>query len=590
MKSRERGVALKSSWEHTLESLSCPKFLTALKGIRRGLEKESLRTRGDSRLATTPHPAPFGSALTHAWITTDFSESLMEFITPVDTDAEKTLEFMTDIHRYVHRHLGDELLWPVSMPCTIEKESDIELANYGQSTVGKMKTRYRRGLKSRYGSMMQAIAGVHYNFSMPDNFWPVWYQIKLERIKGDRQPLQDFISESYFGLIRNFLRLGWMIPYLFGASPAVDATFLKHIRHATHGRTNNENGHRHSNEIAQSKMPLKPIGRSSYYLPKATSLRMSDLGYGTKAQDNLDISYNSLSEFVSGLRQAASQPNPAFKKIGVKRHGEYLQLNANTLQQESELYASIRPKRVTKSDEKLSDALEARGVEYIEVRSLDVNPYAEAGIDLNQMHFLDLFLTYCLLKESPDLSREQQRIVKENHNKVAACGRDLSLKLRDGKKSRTLGEWAEDIFSDLADVARMLDKADQGERFQEALREQHRKLTNPALTPSAKMLQDMEEEDLDINALALSLAKKHHHKLLKTDYTQMRADDFAWESIVSLHKQRDIEEEEILTFNELISSHLVEYVYLNCHKPTLFFYDQHNDLQVYERFQLPSPL
>ncbi|MCP4343536.1 MAG: glutamate--cysteine ligase [Desulfobulbaceae bacterium] len=518
---------MKQSRQNTLELLSRLEFSTALKGIRRGIEKESLRVNDDSRLASTDHPAPFGSPLTHALITTDYAESLMEFITPVGTEAEETLGILADIHRHVYGHLGEEeLLWPVSMPCTIEAEDDIELARYGNSNVGKMKTIYRRGLKNRYGSMMQAIAGVHYNFSMPGNFWPVWQQIK-----GDRQPLQDFISESYLGLIRNFLRLGWLIPYLFGASPAVDSTFLKHAR---------------------SKLPLKPLGRASHYLPKATSLRMSDLGYNAKEQDNLDISYNSLTEFVCGLRKAASQSNPVFEKIGVKRHGEYRQLNANTLQQEGELYAPIRPKRVTKTGEKLSNALQSRGVEYVEVRSLDVNPYAETGIDLEQMRFLDVFLTFCLLKDSPEFSRQQQRTAQQNLNKVATCGRDLSLELLDGEKTRSLATWGEDIFSDMAMVARSFDKAEQGKNFQAALDCQHQKLTNPALTPSARMLKDMAEQELEVNELSLRLAKKHRHKLLETDYTQMQAGEFAWEAVASRQKQRELEEAETESFDDFL--------------------------------------
>jgi glutamate--cysteine ligase len=190
---------LEQSWKNSLELLFCPEFSAALKGLRRGIEKESLRVNGDSCLASTGHPASLGSPLTHAWITTDYAEAQMEFITPVGTEAEKTLGILADIHQHVYRHLGKEMLWPLSMPCTIESEDDIELAGYGSSNVGIMKTIYRRGLKNRCGSIMQAIGGVHYNFSMPNSFWPVWQQIK-----GDRQPLQNFISESYFGLIRNF--------------------------------------------------------------------------------------------------------------------------------------------------------------------------------------------------------------------------------------------------------------------------------------------------------------------------------------------------------------------------------------------------
>jgi glutamate--cysteine ligase len=506
-----------------LESLSRPEFSAALKGIRRGVEKESLRVNTDARLAQTAHPAPLGSALTHPQITTDYAEALMEFITPVGTEAEATLGVLTDIHQHVYRHLGEELLWPVSMPCTVEAEDDIELARYGNSNLGKMKTLYRLGLKNRYGSLMQVISGVHYNFSMPDRFWPVW-----QGIKGDRQPLQDFISESYLGLIRNFLRLGWMIPYLFGASPAVDSSFLKNAR---------------------STLPLEALGRKTHYLLKATSLRMSELGYNTKAQDDLAISYNSLTEFVGGLRRAASQPNEAFEKIDVKQLGEYRQLNANTLQNESELYAPIRPKRVTKSGERLSDTLQARGVEYVEVRSLDVNPYAETGIDLEQMYFLDVFLTYCLLKDSPALSRRQQRTSKQNLNKVATCGRDLSLALMDDEKPKSLGTWAEEIFAELAEVARLLDHAYQGENFQESVDFQHQKLTNPELTLSARMLKEMAEQELEFSELAMTLAQRHRRALLDKEYTQIQGSEFAREAVSSWCRQRELEEADTLSFD-----------------------------------------
>lgn len=514
------------TWQNKLETLKQPEFSDGLMGIRRGLEKESLRVNENSSLASTAHPAPLGSALTHSQITTDYAESLMEFITPAGTEAQETLGIMADIHHHVYRHLGEELLWPISMPCTVEIEDDIELARYGNSNIGKMKTVYRQGLKNRYGSMMQIIAGVHYNFSMPDNFWPIWQQIN-----GDQQPLQDFISESYFGLIRNFLRYGWLIPYLFGASPAVDSSFLKHAR---------------------SKLPLKAFGQKSHYLPKATSLRMSDLGYNAKEQDHLGVSYNSLVGFVSGLRQAANQVNPMFEKIGVKQNGEYQQLNANMLQQEGELYGPIRPKRVAKAGERLSDALLARGVEYVEVRSLDINPYTETGVDLEQIHFLDVFLTYCLLKDSPALSVQQERTTKENLNKVATCGRNVSLRLLDGKTPKSIKSWGEEIFSELVEVAGLLDKAAKETNYQTALCCQHQKLKNPAQTPSARILKDMAEQNLEVNELALSLAKKHRQNLLEADYTQMQAAEFDQETSSSWQKQKELEEAEASNFDDFL--------------------------------------
>ena len=143
----------------------------ALKGIQRGLERETLRVNADGTLATTGHPEALGSALTHKWITTDFAEALLEFITPVDGDIEHMLTFMRDLHRYTARNMGDERMWPLSMPCYIAEGQDIELAQYGTSNTGRFKTLYREGLKNRYGALMQTISGVHYNFSLPMAFW-----------------------------------------------------------------------------------------------------------------------------------------------------------------------------------------------------------------------------------------------------------------------------------------------------------------------------------------------------------------------------------------------------------------------------------
>lgn len=514
--------------QNIFELLSSSDIVSSLQGIRRGVEKESLRISSDAKLSQAPHPVAFGSSFQHDMITTDFAESQMEFITPVGTDGEKTLQILADLHKYVTENIDNELLWPASMPCSIDNEEDIPLARYGNSNQGKMKTLYRQGLKNRYGSMMQVIAGVHYNFSMPDNFWPVW-----QRLKGDNQPLQDFISESYFGLIRNFIRLGWLIPYLFGASPAVDSTFLRNSR---------------------SKLPLKEFGTASLYLPYATSLRVSDLGYNSKEQDNLDISYNGLTQFIDGLRQAVSTSNPVFEKIGIKKKSQFQQINSNTLQEEGELYGIIRPKRVPKDGESLSDALEARGVQYVEVRSLDVNPYDPTGLSLEQIYFLDIFLTYCLLTDSPALSFEEQKNTQKNVNLVASCGRKKSLMLMDGDRKKSLICWAKDIFTDLEKVAELLDKAHSGitedakKVYTRAVQCQIQKLHNPERTPSARILKDMLENKQEISDLFLSLAKSHRQTFLAADYQQLRRTELDNMVLQSIAQQQLIESQDTVDF------------------------------------------
>jgi len=490
---------MKSQLMQKVEQLSHNGDAETLKNIRRGIERESLRVNPDAKLATTVHPAPLGSPLTHSFITTDFAEAMLEFITPAKSDAHESLELLADIHRFTYRHLDRELLWPISMPCRIEDEDRVILAQYGNSALGKQKTDYRVGLKRRYGSIMQLISGVHYNFSIPEEFWPV-----LQAIRQDNRPLQEFISESYFGLIRNVLRYGWILLYLFGASPVVDETFPQNSRR---------------------NVSLIPSGRKSWYLPQATSLRMSDLGYSSALQDHFSISYNSLNEFIRDLRNAT------------KNNGD----NLYTLQQESELYEAIRPKRVVPAEEQLSDALEKKGVQYVEIRCLDVNPYSATGIDLEQIRFLDTFLTYCLIKESPAMSKKEYQTAKQNQKNVAMRGRNTSLILQDGNHRRTLENWARELVSEAGHVASLLDLATTGQEHQDALGAQVAKINNPSLTPSARILQDMRAGGFEMTELALVLSHMHREQLLGTPYTHLTEGDFLMEALKSKTRQMDLE-------------------------------------------------
>src|SRR6201985_410537 len=193
-----------------------------LQGGRKGVEKESLRVASDGVLATTPHPRDLGSALTNVHITTDFSESLIELVTPAFTTSWELLQYLVDLHQFVYRHLGEELLWATSMPGAIERDEDIPIAQFGSSHVGQMKTIYRKGLGLRYGRMMQAISGVHFNYSFPLPFWEAYADVLQSRDHGSQ-----FVSARYFDLLRNYRRYGWIVLYLFGVSPGVCKSFLK---------------------------------------------------------------------------------------------------------------------------------------------------------------------------------------------------------------------------------------------------------------------------------------------------------------------------------------------------------------------------
>ena len=368
------------SFEQRLSSLP----LTTLQGLRRGIEKESLRVRPDGALATTPHPESLGSALTHPHITTDFSESQLELITGVHSNADACLEELTAIHQVVYRAIGDELLWCASMPCGLPADSAIPLGRYGTSNVGRAKTVYRTGLSYRYGRRMQAISGIHYNFSLPD----------------------PQSNEAYFALIRNFRRHSWLLLYLFGASPAVCSSF-----------------------VAGRPHELQRLGDGTRYLPYATSLRMGRLGYQSDAQSSLKVSYNNLESYAASLQDALTRPYRPYEDIGIRDGENYRQLATSMLQIENEFYGTIRPKRVIRPGERPLHALRERGVEYVEVRLMDLDPFCPIGITAGTLRFLDVFLLNCLLRDSPPDTPEEIEAVVRNKQRVAARGREPGLHL-----------------------------------------------------------------------------------------------------------------------------------------------------------------
>ncbi|MDU1746037.1 MAG: glutamate--cysteine ligase [Klebsiella aerogenes] len=483
----------------------------ALQGIKRGLERETLRVNADGTLATTGHPLALGSALTHKWITTDFAEALLEFITPVDGDVDHMLTFLRDVHRFTARQLGDERMWPLSMPCYIAPGQDIELAQYGTSNVGRLKTLYREGLKNRYGALMQTISGVHYNFSLPMAFWQAKCGVE------DAESGKEAISAGYFRSIRNYYRFGWVIPYLFGASPAICSSFLQ-------GKP--------------TTLPFEKAGNGMYYLPYATSLRLSDLGYTNKSQSNLGITFNDLHEYVAGLKRAIKTPSEEYAKIGLEKDGKHLQINSNILQIENELYAPIRPKRVTRSGETPSDALLRGGIEYIEVRSLDINPFSPIGVDEQQVRFLDLFMVWCVLADAPEMSSSELLCTRTNWNRVILEG---------------LAQVGKDLFRDLRRVAQTLDSIHGGEAYQQVCDELLACFDDPELTFSARILRSMIEEG--IGGTGRKLADEYRTMLRDEPLEILSEEDFIAERDASVARQKKVEAEDSEPFEALLARH-----------------------------------
>lgn len=519
------------TFEKRISALQSQSFLATLTQIKRGVEREALRIQPNGEISQKPHPAAFGSALSHESITTDYSESLLEFITPPETSSQKTLAQLHDVHKFVLENMDEEQLWPLSMPCFIENEADIPIAYYGESNVGKMKRVYRTGLKNRYGSMMQAISGVHFNFSLPESFWSLWAELH------GKTPSQDQTSEDYFALIRNYRRFCWLIPYLYGASPALCGSFLEGKPHA---------------------LPFKKVGKGTYYMPYATSLRMSDLGYTSDEQSSLKICYNHIDNYVRLLRTAMETPSERFSAFSAGEGGHYQQLSKHIIQIENELYSPIRPKQPTNSMEKPSDALVRRGVSYIEVRALDVDPYSPLGINQGQCDFLDVFLLSCLVIPSAELDANQLQEAKDNMNTVVLEGRKPGLSLSSGGNDISLIDWAKQLFTRFTEVAKLLDDAHSTHRYSEAVKSEWKKVEDPSLTPSGRMLSTLLADDIDNGNLGLNLASAYKVSIAESEYNYTDSEAFKAQAIASIEAQKKVESEDTVDFDTFIRDYFNE--------------------------------
>ena len=454
---------------------------TVLRGGRKGVEKESLRVTPDGVIAQSRHPVALGAPLTNENITTDFSESLIELVTPPFGETWELLQYLCDIHQFVYRHLGDELLWSTSMPSALDGDASIPLALFGTSNVGRMKTIYRHGLGVRYGRIMQAISGVHFNYSFSPALWEV-----LKNVNQSRAPMQDFVSEQYFAVLRNYRRYGWLVLYLFGTSPAVSRSFF-----------------------AGREITLAKLDEDTFYEPYATSLRMSDIGYRNKNQATVNVSVNSLDEYVRDLSQATGTAYPPYEKLEIKVDGVYQQLNANILQIENEYYSYIRPKRIARSGERPTKALQRAGVEYVEVRALDVSAFDPVGVNQSKLRFLEAFLALCLLRDSEPIGHGEQAGLDANHLLVARRGREPGLDLtRDGRAFPMLA-WAKELLDSMQGLCELLDHGEAARPYTAALEQQRAKIDDVERTPSARLLADMRGSGESFFELAQRMSNLH---------------------------------------------------------------------------------
>ncbi len=469
-----------------------------------GLEKESLRVRANGGISQADHPEALGAALTHPFITTDFSEALLEMVTPPCDTAEEALHFLTSIHQFiVHRLPNGEHIWNTSMPCILRGGASVRIGEYGTSNSGQMKHAYRRGLGLRYGRRMQAIAGVHFNFSMPESSWSLRESLQTGKATAQFTPTsptthdnsveQEQRTEGYFQMMQNLLRIGWIVPYLFGASPAICQSFL--------GEDEGEE--------------LDVWNESTRYSEYATSLRMGKIGYRYREDEPIDLSvrHTDVAGYIEDIMGHVSTVHPPYKALGVRdADGKFQQLSACRLQIENEFYSTVRPKQIAKAQELPIHALSQRGIRYLELRSVDVNLLDPAGIDLHQIAMLEMLMMFAWLATPEPLGAEELAACTRNVKTVAHDGRKPGLQLEGPDGEVGLVQWGTSILATLQPIAQWLDSGRETPLYVAALQEQQARFDNPELTPSARLIAGIKKNGSFFEHSQM-LSTRHHETL-----------------------------------------------------------------------------
>lgn len=498
-----------------------------------GIEKESLRVV-QSTISRKMHHESMGSPLCHQYITTDFSEAQLELITPPLADKKMGLKFLDNIHHFVSHKIEDEFIWPFSMPPLIQSDDDIPIASYGSSNLALFKRAYRNGLSHRYGRTMQAISGIHFNYSLPEEIW------KSSFLAQEKVTSKKLKATIYFRTLRNLHRMNWLLLYFFGASPVTTKNFLSN----------------------KHKGFLK-LDRNAYYLPFATSLRMSDLGYQNINQLKLDISLNSLQEYIFDLKKATATKCEDFQKIDQENTGSYPQINSNILQIEDEYYAVSRPKSSCIANQRLTTKLKDTGVDYIELRSLDINPFQRVGIDLESIHFLEVFLIYCTLMPSPPIKNDELEEIKQNDLLVATKGREPGLNLSNGRRILSLKNWANQILNEMALIAGFMDK--KTTHFSRIIDKFIGQIEDPEKTLSAILLNKILSEKIDFLDLGRTIGADNKNHYINQKISQ-NSDWLLLEKESADSQQRHIELERgdaKKSFEDFITEYCYESSYKN---------------------------
>lgn len=523
-----------------------------LAGRRVGLEKESLRVDRDGQIAATDHPPALGSALCNGTVTTDFSESLLEMVTPPCASAREALDYLTDVHRFILPRLAEnEHLWNASMPCILRGAESIRIGEYGSSNNGRMKHAYRRGLALRYGKLMQAIAGVHFNFSLPEDIWEQWLQLHsqvrpaggpLPGLPGAadqaRNPAWGTSTCGYFHMTRNLLRIGWLVPYLFGSSPAICRSFLER----------------------DADVDLDTYHETTRFAPYGTSLRMGDIGYQYRQDGaiNLSVRHDNFRSYLEDLQGHVTSEHPPYQRLGLfDADGRRQQLNARRLQIENEYYSSVRPKQIPESGEMPFLALQRRGIRYLELRSIDINLEAPAGVYLEQIAMLEMLMLFAWLADSPPLGQDEMVLCGRNMRASAQRGREPGLCLERPSGEVALRDWGLAIVDALGPLADWLDREEGSGLYRRSLEMQRDKLEDASRTPSALQMRKIRQHGSFLDAVLVA-SRAHHRALLAEPLDPERERGFVEEVERSIEHQRQMEAESSGTLDEFLAHYFAQ--------------------------------
>lgn len=526
---------------HNITKLLNKADQSILSNTRRGVERECLRITPDGHIAETRHPAGLGSSLTNPKITTDYSEAMVEIITPPCTTITGCLSCLDQLHTFVYNRLeNDELLWSSSMPCILNPESNIPPAHFGTSNEGKIKELYRKGLKNRYGCTMQSIAGIHFNFSFPESFWQTLFTASPTLFSSHKNAavnVAEFRTRGYLHLIRNFLRTGWILTLLFGATPALCTTYL-----------------------AREAEKLDLMNKHTAYLPYATSLRMSHLGYQSSAQENLFIATDTLTNYCRDLAKATVTPWPEFSKI--QKTNPWNQINDSILQIENEFYSPIRPKQASSKAPRTSTGLLKHGIEYVEVRCLDVNPYEPVGISAEQIRFTEALLLNCLLNPSPAIGPEESQALKENTETVAIKGRDPESKISFMGSRISIQEEAARLITEITESATILDSSlkdvSPDSTYRLTTEKQMEKISDYSLLPSSRILKTIKESEQEFFHLGMKLTTKVASYFNEQTLDPEKKSKLIEIATESLTKQKQLESNSTESFSDYLKKYTAE--------------------------------